>query len=131
MKKLKLLACGAAIAAMIACVSGCTFTIGGKTSYSYKNSDDYVVGDREISDKVDSIDVDYISGDVKIVTADTDVITIKETAKKHSYISVLPLFLGATGVSTALCISQPAFIKTLISHLLSLSAYRVSSVALS
>ena len=51
MKKLKLLACGAAIAAMIACVSGCTFTIGGKTSYSYKNSDDYVVGDREISDK--------------------------------------------------------------------------------
>lgn len=82
MKKLKLLACGAAIAAMIACVSGCTFTIGGKTSYSYKNSDDYVVGDREISDKVDSIDVDYISGEVKIVTADTDVITIKETAKK-------------------------------------------------
>ena len=82
MKKFRGLVCVAAIAATMCCMNGCTISFGAKTNYSYKSADKYVAGDREISDKIETIEVDYLSGDVKIVQADTDSISIKEKANK-------------------------------------------------
>ncbi|MBQ8950865.1 MAG: DUF4097 family beta strand repeat protein [Eubacterium sp.] len=76
------LLCGVLLAAAIGQFSGCGFGFGMRSSYIYDHAEKYAVGDAEISDEIDTIDIDYISGDVKLVKADTDVITIEETAGK-------------------------------------------------
>jgi DUF4097 and DUF4098 domain-containing protein YvlB len=83
MRKIKGIVCVAALAAAVGCLNGCSFSIGMKSSYKYSDSEKYAVGDVEITDKIDKLDIDYLSGDVKIVKADTDKITIEETAKKE------------------------------------------------
>lgn len=73
-----LILAGITVAAAGALV-GCSF---GMTSVAhYSNADKYVPGDRDITEKIDSIDIDYISGDVKLLTENTDTVTIKETAR--------------------------------------------------
>ncbi len=81
-KSSKGLLCGALLIAAMANFNGCGFSFGMRSSYTYDHADKYVAGDIEISDDIDTIDIDYCSGDVKFVQADTDVITIEETAKK-------------------------------------------------
>ena len=70
MKKVKGIVCVAALAVAVGCLNGCSFSIGMKSSYKYSDSDKYAVGDVEITDKIDKLDIDYLSGDVKIVKAD-------------------------------------------------------------
>ena len=67
--------------AIMGALSGCSF--GMVTNYHYDNSDKYTAGDREISDKIDSIDLDYTTGDVNLIESDSDKIVITETARKE------------------------------------------------
>ena len=63
------------------CLTGCSFVSMFNTfSYQYENAMEYKPGDREIEEKVTKINLDYISGDVTIKTADTDKVSVKETA---------------------------------------------------
>ena len=70
----------AALAGAIGCLSGCNYE--SKTSYMYDNADKYTAGNREISDKIENIDIDYMSGDIELLATDTDSISIKETTNK-------------------------------------------------
>lgn len=70
-------------------------------SYTYDNGEKYTAGDRDIEDKVTSINLDYIMGDVKIKAADTDKISVKETAnislkdpqKVHTWVNEGTLYI--------------------------------------
>ncbi len=62
-------------------LSGCGF--GWTTSYIYENGEQYVAGDREISDKIEAIDIDYLSGDVTLTESASDKTTITETSAKE------------------------------------------------
>ena len=63
------------------CLTGCSFISMFNTfSYQYENASEYKPGDREIDEKVTKINLDYVSGDVTINTADTDKVSVKETA---------------------------------------------------
>ncbi len=66
---------------MMGALTGCGF--GWTTSYIYENGDKYTAGNREISDKIESIDLDYLSGDVTLTESDSDKFTILETSKKE------------------------------------------------
>lgn len=57
-------------------LTGCT----QKLNYVYKDAEKYEAGEREFSDKVESLDINYISGDVTIVSSTSDITTIVETA---------------------------------------------------
>ena len=71
----------AAVVAICIFIAGCSFA--SLTNYVYDNGDQYTAGDRDISDAVTTIDIDYLSGDVTVVEADTDHISIRETSKKQ------------------------------------------------
>ena len=62
------------------CLSGCSFGLINTVSYQYENGDKYTAGDREIDDKITKINIDYLSGDVKVRGTDTDNIKVDETA---------------------------------------------------
>lgn len=64
------------------CFTGCSFGLFNSFSYTYENGDKYTAGDREIDDKVTKINIDYVSGNVKVKGADTESITVDETANK-------------------------------------------------
>ena len=64
------------------CLSGCSFGIFNTFNYTYENADKYTAGDREIDDKITSINIDYISGDVKVKGSDTDTVSVKEKSNK-------------------------------------------------
>ncbi len=72
-----LLLTGAVAAAML--LTGCSF--GYTTFIHYLNADKYVAGNQEITEKIDTIDIDYISGDITFLAEDTDTVTIEETAR--------------------------------------------------
>ena len=63
----------------LGCLSGCGF----RTNYIYKNGDKYTAGNREIKDKIETINIDYMSGDVTLTVSDSDSINIKETSNKN------------------------------------------------
>lgn len=73
-----LLLMGTALAAAVV-LAGCSF--GFISVVHYTNADKYTAGDREITEKIDSIDIDYISGDITFLTEDTDTVSVKETAR--------------------------------------------------
>lgn len=50
--------------------------------YLYPDADQYVAGDREITDTIDAIEVDYIAGDINVTSGSTDIISVQETAKE-------------------------------------------------
>lgn len=62
------------------CLTGCSGGIFTFFVYNYDNADKYTAGDREITDKITTINIDYVSGDVKFRGTDSDKVTIKETA---------------------------------------------------
>ena len=64
------------------CFTGCSWSPFNSFSYTYENADKYTAGDREIDDTVTKINIDYVSGDVKVKGTDTDSISVKETANK-------------------------------------------------
>ena len=66
-----------AILAMAGLMSGCSLV--AKTSYIYEKADKYTAGDREIKESIENIDIDYMSGNVKVIGSDSDSVSIKET----------------------------------------------------
>lgn len=71
------------------------------SKYVYDNGDKYVSGDRDITDNIQNVDIDYISGDVYLEVSESDSISIKEISKKdldddhkvHSYVEGTTLFI--------------------------------------
>ncbi|MBR3247076.1 MAG: DUF4097 family beta strand repeat protein [Clostridiales bacterium] len=62
------------------CLTACSFGLFNTFSYQYENAEKYTAGDREIDDKITKINIDYISGNVKVKGTDTDSVTVEETA---------------------------------------------------
>lgn len=82
MKKLKLLLISAIGATLLMGFTGCGM-YPYTTSYIYDDGDKYTAGDREISEKIENIEIDYMSGNITFVEGDTDKISIKETSSKQ------------------------------------------------
>ena len=80
MKKFKRLLVAALGTLVLAGTTGCSVTYS--TSYIYENGDKYTAGDRDISEKIDTINIDYMSGDITFTGEDTNKISIKETSGK-------------------------------------------------
>lgn len=49
---------------MMGCLSGCSFW--QVTNYVYQNGEKYTAGDRSIMEKIETIDIDYLDGDVPL-----------------------------------------------------------------
>lgn len=63
----------------VACA--CFVLTGCTSGYTYARADEYSVGETELaSSDVNSIDIDWVSGEVKVVHSDVDKITITESA---------------------------------------------------
>ena len=73
----------AVLAALPICLTGCSANFSMNTNYIYENGDKYSAGDREISDKVDTINIDYMSGEITMTGEAQDGISIKETSSKN------------------------------------------------
>lgn len=71
------------VTASTLCLTGCSGGFFTFFNYTYENGDKYTAGDREISEKITTINLDYVSGDIKLKGTDTDKITIRETANKQ------------------------------------------------
>lgn len=95
MSKIVLVAGLAAV--MLGALTGCMESI----NYTYNNGDKYTVGDRTITEKIDTIDIDYLLGDIKLNATETDAIEIKETSNKtiedklkvHSWVNEGTLYI--------------------------------------
>lgn len=81
MSKFGKLIYGVATLALTLCLSGCNF--GLKTNYIYQDGEKYTAGNREITEKIETIDLDYLSGGVKLIGTDEDVVRINETSEKQ------------------------------------------------
>ncbi|MCR5501782.1 MAG: DUF4097 domain-containing protein [Lachnospiraceae bacterium] len=71
----------ALLTAAVICLGGCSF--GGRTNYEYANGDKYTAGDRDITDRIEKIDINYMSGDVKLTGSTSDQVTIRETSLRQ------------------------------------------------
>ena len=79
---LKLKALSAAVALVMTtslCFAGCSFDFS-RISYRYDNSEKYTAGDLETKDEISNINIDYLSGGVKLTGEDTDTVSVVETA---------------------------------------------------
>ena len=70
----------AIISAVMMCFCGCSIGFVSGSTVRYDNADKYTAGDREIIDKIDKLDIDWIGGYVKVTTGGSTV-QIKETTK--------------------------------------------------
>ena len=72
----------ALIVPVTVCFTGCSFGLFNTFNYTYDNGDKYTAGDREIDDTVTKINIDYLSGDVKVKGTSDDSISISETVNR-------------------------------------------------
>jgi hypothetical protein len=77
MKIYRTMLTAALAAAMLICLSGCSV----KLNYNYDNADKYIPGDREIAEKIENIDIDYMAGNVTVKGDKMATVTVKETSK--------------------------------------------------
>ena len=63
-------------AAVVISLSGCTMRV----SVNYDNADKYTPGDREITETIRNLDIDYSEGNVSVVSGNSDIVFVKETA---------------------------------------------------
>ena len=77
MKIFRILLTAALAATILTCLSGCTV----KLNYDYDNADKYMPGDREIAEEIETIDIDYMAGDVTLKGSKTDKVIVTETSK--------------------------------------------------
>ena len=80
MRKMIRILMAAGVLALAGALCGCSFM--GVTSYIYDNSDKYTAGDREITDSIKTIDIDYFSGEVVLTGNTGNGIRITETSEK-------------------------------------------------
>ena len=69
-----------ALAAMV-CLCGCSVGFINVNGVRYSDADKYTPGDREFSETIDTLDIDWSSGGVKVTAADVSVVSVKETTK--------------------------------------------------
>lgn len=82
MKKSKMAAAFlAAVLPASLCLTGC-FGFMNSFGYTYENADKYTAGNREITEKITAINLDYVSGDVTVKGSDTDTVKVDETSNK-------------------------------------------------
>ena len=79
MKKKVILA--AAVCTALMSMSGCSFGFIGGSAVTYDNADKYTAGDREFSEAIDQLDVDWSSGRVTVTAADVSTVSVKDTTK--------------------------------------------------
>ena len=107
------------------CLTGCSIGLFNTVNYKYEDSDKYTAGDREIDEKVTKVNIDYLSGEVKVKGTDSDTISIKETSNKtidddhkvHTWVDDGTLYvrycasknaLNFTGIEKSLEITLPS-----------------------
>ena len=66
------------ISVVMMCLCGCSVGFVNGSAVSYDNADKYTAGDREITDKIDTLDIDWVSGKVT-VSAGGSTVKVKET----------------------------------------------------
>ena len=71
------------VTASTLCLTGCSGGFFTFFTYTYENGDKYTAGDREITEKITTINIDYVSGDVKLQGTDSDKVSITETSNKE------------------------------------------------
>ena len=71
------------VTASALCITGCSGGFFSFFTYTYENGDKYTAGDREITEKITAINIDYVSGDVKLQGTESDKVTIAETSNKE------------------------------------------------
>ena len=76
-KALLIMGCMAVL--MLGALTGCT----NYMSYTYDNSEKYVAGDQVITDMINNLDIDYVSGDVHLSVGSSNEVTVKETVNKE------------------------------------------------
>ena len=99
MRKLMSILMAVGVLTLAGALYGCNYM--GATSYIYQNGDKYTAGDREIKDKIEKLDIDYLSGEVTLTGNTGDVIKITETAEKdldekrkvHSWVDGTTLYI--------------------------------------
>ena len=64
------------------CLTGCSFGLFNTFNYRYDDADKYAAGDREIDETITKINIDYLSGNVKVKGTDEDTVTVSETINK-------------------------------------------------
>ena len=64
------------------CLTGCSFGLFNTVNYKYDNADKYEAGDRDIDDTITKINIDYLSGNVKVMGTDEDSVSVRETINK-------------------------------------------------
>ncbi|MCR4605727.1 MAG: DUF4097 domain-containing protein [Eubacterium sp.] len=79
MKKKNCLLLSGMLILLLGCLTGCMNTF----DYTYSNAEKYTAGDRTISEKIDTIDTDYVSGDIQMTAATGSEISMTETANKE------------------------------------------------
>ncbi|MBQ3939704.1 MAG: DUF4097 family beta strand repeat protein [Oscillospiraceae bacterium] len=103
-------AAAACLSAALLCLSGCSVSFRMQTTgIRYSHADSYTAGDREITEPIDALDIDWPSGAVTVSTGSSNSVTIKETTaadlkdelKVHSWTdgSVLRVRFCKSGVS--------------------------------
>ncbi len=79
MKKMMIIAVLTVIAA--ACLCGCSVGFINGSSVKYDNADKYTAGDREITDKIDRLDIDWVSGKVTVSADSGSSVRVTETTE--------------------------------------------------
>lgn len=79
MKTVKMITAAVTATVMLGSLGSCMAISVGNT---YPNADKYTAGDRDFSEKVSSIEIDWSSGSVDVEYQDSDKVSVKETADK-------------------------------------------------
>ena len=74
---------GALISAAMMCLCGCSAGFINGSTVKYSNADKYTAGDREITDKIDKLDIDWPTGKITVSASDSKDVSIKETSKNE------------------------------------------------
>ena len=77
MNRLKGFLLAVSFAAITGMLGGCAMSY---TKYVYRDAEKYAPGDCEITDRIEDLDVDYLSGNVRLVSSDTNTASVKETS---------------------------------------------------
>lgn len=76
-KKIAAALAGAAIISLCSCSVGFV----NSTNVRYENDDKYTAGNIEISDRIDTLDIEWPTGRLDIYSAETESVTVKETTE--------------------------------------------------
>ena len=81
MKKVSFITAAAMAVSMMGMCS-CSFGFFNSASIgTYENADKYTAGDLETNEKIESVDIEWATGTVDVITGDSDKVTVTETCK--------------------------------------------------